>query len=91
MYACVSSFLNLPPISYPIPLLSIVTEHWVELPVSQSKFPLAILFYTWQCIYFHASLFSHLILSFPYCVHKSLLCVCLFITALQIGLLVPSF
>ena len=36
--------LNLPPISYPIPPLYIVTEHWVELPVSHRKFSLAIYF-----------------------------------------------
>ena len=38
------SLLNLPPISFPTPPLCVVTEHWVGLPVSHSKFSLAIYF-----------------------------------------------
>ena len=33
-----------PPTSHPIPPLDVVKEHGVELPVSYSKFPLAICF-----------------------------------------------
>ena len=45
------------------------TEHWVELPVSYSKFPLVTyltygyLFYLWRCICFSATL--SFIPSFP--------------------------
>ena len=42
-----------PPTSHPIPPLDVVKEHGVELPVSYSKFPLAICFamamYMFQC------------------------------------------
>ena len=41
---CVPSLLNLPPVSYPISPLQVVTEPQCELPVSYSKFPLAIYF-----------------------------------------------
>ena len=37
-------------LSHPIPPLWIVTEHWVELPVSYSKFPLAI-YFTYANVY----------------------------------------
>ena len=41
-YTHVPSLLSLPPISHPIPPLQAVAEHWVKLPVSRSKVPLAI-------------------------------------------------
>ena len=43
-YTYVPSLLNLPPVSHPIPSLQVVTEHWAELPVSHSRFPLALYF-----------------------------------------------
>ena len=38
------SFLNLPPLSHPIPPLQMVTEHQAELPALYSNFPLVIYF-----------------------------------------------
>ena len=43
VYIC-PVLLKLPPISHPVPSPQVVTEHWVELPVSHSKFPLALYF-----------------------------------------------
>ena len=43
------------------------------------------LFYTWQCIYVSATLPIHLILTFPHCVYKSVLYVCISVHALQMG------
>ena len=40
-YIHVPSDLNLPPISLPIPLPQVVTEPWLELPVSRTTFALA--------------------------------------------------
>ena len=44
MYTHTPSLLSLPPTSYPIPPLWVVTEHQVELRARYSKFPLAIYF-----------------------------------------------
>ena len=41
MYTYVPSLLNLPP-SPQIPPLQVTTEHWAELPVLHSNFPLAV-------------------------------------------------
>ena len=54
-----------PPISLPIPPLYVSTEHWIELPVSHSKFPLAI-YFTYGNVY-ASKLFSQLITLFPSC------------------------
>ena len=35
----VSPLLNLPPTSHPVPVLEAVTEPWLELQESQSRFP----------------------------------------------------
>ena len=43
-YIYVPSLLKPTPISLPIPPLLVVTEHWVELPLSHRKFPPAICF-----------------------------------------------
>ena len=40
-YTYVPFLLSLSPNFHPIPLLQVVAEHWVELPVLYSKFPLA--------------------------------------------------
>ena len=38
------ALLSLPPTPHPIPPLLVVSEHWVELSASYSKFPLAVYF-----------------------------------------------
>ena len=58
-YTYVSSLLNPPPITNPIPSFYIVTEYWVELPVLYSNFPLPISF-TYGDIYV-SMLFSQFI------------------------------
>ena len=52
--------------------------------------PAGSLFYMWWCVCFHAALSIHPTLSFPHCVHKSVLYVCISTAALQIGSAVPS-
>ena len=49
-----------------------------KLPVSHSKVPRAAQVSTWRCIYFNAALSVLPTLSFPYCVHKPFLYVCVF-------------
>ena len=56
-----------------------------ELPASCSKFPLTV------CTYISALSIRPPHPCFPCCVRKSVLCVCLSISALQIGSSVPSF
>ena len=45
--------MSSPSTSHRIPIFQVVTEHWVEVPASHSKFPLAIYFthgnYMFQC------------------------------------------
>ena len=43
MYTYISSLLNLPPTSHPIPPLWVIAEHQVELPVLYSNFLLSVL------------------------------------------------
>ena len=77
--------------SLPLPTFppKVVTEYGLELPASYSKFPLAI-YFTHGNVRFHAILSILPTLSFPDCVHESVLCVCVSTAALQIGSLVPS-
>ena len=60
----------------PIPLLQVVTEHWVELPVTYGKFPLALCF-TFGDVYISMLLSVCLTLPFPCCTHKSVFYVCI--------------
>ena len=72
---CIFSLLNLSPISHPNPPLSVFTEHQVELPLSHSKFPLAICF-TYGNVCFHATLSispTHAFTPIP-CLQVSSLC-----------------
>ena len=92
------SFLNSPPTFHPIPPVQVVTEHWVELPASYRRFPLAIcfggsLFICFTCGDGYVSVLLSVcsIVSFPCCVHTSVLYVCISIATLQIGSSVPSF
>ena len=63
----------LPPTSNPIPHLEVSTEHWIELPVLYSNFPLAI-YFTYGNIYVSILLPQFIQLSpFPCCVHKFVL------------------
>ena len=73
---CVPSLLNLPPVSYPISPLQVVTEPQCELPVSYSKFPLAV-YFTYGGVCFQATLSIRLTLSFPTLCPQSVRHVCL--------------
>ena len=55
-----------------------------------NKFPLAI-YFTYGNVCFHVTLSIRLTLSFPHCVHNTVLYVCISIAALQIGSSVPYF
>ena len=76
-YIYVPSLLKLAPTSHPIPPLQIVTEYWFEHP----KSPLAI-YFTYKC--FLATLSIRPSLSFPLCIHKSVLYVYISTAAMQI-------
>ena len=84
--SCVCTYvLSFPPL-HPIP--QVIMEHWGELPVLYSSFPQAVL---------HGSVYTSMLpsqfipLSFPHCVHMSVLYICVSIPALQIGSSVPFF
>ena len=55
-YTHVPSLLSTLPIFHPIPPVWFVTEHFVELPVSHGKFPLALYFTLVMCIFTYSSL-----------------------------------
>ena len=80
----------LPPTSLPIPPLLVVTEPHFEFPESYSKFPLVLYF---TCGYACSVLIIsvHPTLSFLPAIHKSVLCICVSIAALQIISSVTSF
>ena len=44
-----------------------------------------------ECIYVDATFSTHYTLSFPHCVHKSILYICIFILSLQTGSSIPFF
>ena len=83
-YAYVPSILSLPPTSLPSPPLEVASET-VELPLLYRTFHYY-LFYIWWHIHFNAALSSHPTISFPCCVHNSVLSVCVSILALHRGL-----
>ena len=64
-YTSVPSLLNLPPISYPIPPLKVVTEPRVWAPYIIQQIPTGYLFYTWRFICLHATSLIPPTLSFP--------------------------
>ena len=84
-YIRVSSLLTLPPASYPIPSLQVVTEPQFEFTESYSESP----DYTGN-IYVSVLLPPFIPLSSPAHVHKSVLYICDSIAALQIGASIPS-
>ena len=53
--------------------------------------PMSYQFYTWRCIFVNATLSIHLTLFFPHGVHRTVLHVCISISALQIGSSVTFF
>ena len=60
-------------------------------PCAIHRLPTSFLIDTWWCTYVNAALSVHPTLPFHLCVHKSLLYICVFIPALQIGSSVPFF
>ena len=80
------SLLSLPPTSHPSPPLQVVTEPQLEFPESSSKFPLAIWHMVVGMFPCHSLHSSHPLLLPPAHVHKSVLCVCISIAALKIGI-----
>ena len=84
------SLLRLPPTcSHPIPLGHHRALGWA--PCIIHHLPISCQFYTWWYIYVNATLLIHLILFFPPCVHRTVLHVCISISAQQIGLSVTFF
>ena len=77
--------LNPPSISPPTASLQVVTEHWLWVPCVIRQTPTGYLFYVWLCICFNAIFSSHPTLSFPLCIQKSVLYVCVSFGALNIG------
>jgi len=74
----------------PIPLIGVITEHRVELPMLYSNFPQALCF-THGSVYMSELLPVRPALSFPICVRKSVPCVCVSIPALEMGSSAPLF
>ena len=52
-------------------------------PSVTQQLPTSCLFYTWSCIYISAPVSAHRTLPFPTCVRKSILYICISISALQ--------
>ena len=85
----IPSVFNLPSTLHPP---KVVTEHQVELPVLYiQELPTSYLLYLWWCVCLNVNLSVCPTLSFPCCVHKSVIYVCVYIHALQIGLSVSFF
>ena len=86
-YPYTPSVLNLHPLPHPSPISRHGALGWV--PYVISNFPLAVLhmvmhmFYCWSL--------NSLTLSFPHCVHKSVLYACVSISTLEICLSLPFF
>ena len=59
-------------------------REWWAGPCAAQLLPASCLCYTWECICVSATLSVCRTLSFPHCVHKSLLCVCVSTPALQV-------
>jgi len=82
--------LPVEPISHPIHLSKLSQSTEFELPLSYSNFPLVICF-TYDNVHVSVLFSPFVLLSFPHSVYKSVLHVCISITALQISSSVPSF
>ena len=82
----IPSVFNLPSTLHPP---KVVTEHQVELPVLYiQELPTSYLLYLWWCVCLNVNLSVCPTLSFP---QKSVLYVCVYIPALQIGFSVSFF
>ena len=82
----ISSLLSHPPL--PTPALQTVTGRLSGLPVLHSNFSPAVCF-THCGVYMSMLLSPCSVLSFPYCIHKAVLCIS--IPSLQMGSLIPFF
>ena len=80
------SFLSLP---HPTPLGHHRAPGWAPRVIKQ--LPTSYLYYTRYYIHVNAVFLTCPSLSFPQCVYKSILYICISIPSLQIGLLVPFF
>lgn len=74
-------FLLSLPVTLCIPPLCVITDNRAEFPVPYSGFPLAI-YFIHGSIYVDANLSIFPTLSFPHCVHKFVLYVCISVPAL---------
>ena len=81
------SWAFLSPYPHPTPSRSSQSTKLSSLCILQ--FPTSYLFYIWSCICFSAILSICPTFSFPCCVHKSFLYICVSIPAMQIGWSVP--
>ena len=82
MYTYTSSFLNFPPTPPPSqPSDHHRASNWA--PCARQQLPASDLFYAWECIHISSALSTHPRLSFPHCVHKSILHACFFTPGLH--------
>ena len=63
---------------------------WTSFGIAFLWLPTCCLFYTWQIIYVNATFYVRPTLSFPRCVHPSILYICISIPSLQIDSSVSS-
>ena len=85
----VGSFLNLPPTSHPT--FTPLGCHRAQIWAPVSKLQILTTYFTYDNIYVSMLLSFHPTLSFPCCVHKTVLYVWISTAALQIGSLVLFF
>ena len=92
-YTYIPSLLSIPFPIYPSPISASQSSRSAQSSRLSSLLHAASynLFYIWECIRFNVTLSIHLTLSFPYCFHKFVLFISIFIPALQIGSSVPFF
>ena len=89
-YIYITSSLSLPP-AHPHPIF--VGHHraagWA--PCITQQLLTSYLFHIWSSMYVDVTFSIHPTLSFPHCVHKSILYICITVPSLHIGSLIPFF
>ena len=90
IYIYITSSLSLPP-AHPHP--TFVGHHraagWA--PCITQQLLASYLFHIWSSMYVDVTFSIHPTLSFPHCVHKSILYICITVPSLHIGSLIPFF